>query len=265
MSDPRRLLEEVGDGPALLRSACHDQPPAGGKARLLATIGVAAGATTATATATAAGATAGTATAGATTTLVLAGKVVVLGLAVAAVAAGAVEVARPKAPPASKPAVAMAAPTVSSAVAIHEVDLARPTPAPELPSAPTPVSAAPAPIDAPPRPARESSPAPVTTTAPAGAPSDNPLASELSFIDVARGALARGEPADALTALNAYDLRFFQRPRLAEEAAVLRIEALVDLGRTDEARRVADRFLRADPASPYAKRVRSLVHESDVP
>lgn len=98
--------------------------------------------------------------------------------------------------------------------------------------------------------------------APARAGDDDALTEELPYIDRARRSLAEGKPADAIISLNTYELRFIH-PGLAEEAQVLRIEALVRLGKTELARSVAERFLHADPASPYAKRVQSLLRQGD--
>jgi outer membrane protein assembly factor BamD (BamD/ComL family) len=49
---------------------------------------------------------------------------------------------------------------------------------------------------------------------------------------------------------------------LAQEAAVVRIEALSKSGQNQAAAEEAARFLRTHPASPYAKRVQRLVSPS---
>jgi hypothetical protein len=236
MNEPRRLLDGGGDGieAEILESARGDAPPAGGKGKLLATMGLVAG-VSATSTGAAAGATLATplATVGGQGAMVLVGKLIVLGAVGVAVAVGTVEVRK----------------------GIEPVRVvAAPAPAP----APVPVPA--------PAPAPESAPAPATPPPPRSPspPPDPTLSSELPFLDLARASLARGEPADAITTLNAYDLRFLH-PRLAEEATVLRVEALVDLGRVGDARAVAARFLRDDPSSPYAQRVQSLAGQGETP
>jgi hypothetical protein len=245
MNDPRRLLDG-GGGPLeakVLRSACGDVPPPEGKARLLGAMGLAA----ATTTAAGAGATSA-AMSGAKGALAIAGKWLVLGGMGAAVAAGTVHVVRPFIAPTRPPVVAqsptpsvmkIAAPSVHAPPSPRSIDSTEP--AIEPPAMPTP---APAP------------------RVPAHTGDDDALTEELPYIDRARRSLAEGEPADAIVSLNAYELRFIH-PRLAEEAQVLRIEALVRLGKTEPARSVAERFLRADPASPYAKRVQSLLRQGD--
>jgi outer membrane protein assembly factor BamD (BamD/ComL family) len=74
----------------------------------------------------------------------------------------------------------------------------------------------------------------------------------------ARRALASGDAAEALRLLDVHDRRFAP-PALSAEATILRIEALVAVGRLDEARGLATGFVTAHPDSPYAQRVASLV------
>jgi hypothetical protein len=86
-------------------------------------------------------------------------------------------------------------------------------------------------------------------------------AEQLSLVDAARMALARHETARALATLDDLDRRF-PRGEFAEEAAVLRIEALMGAGNADQRERaqaLAARFLTAHPKSAYAKRVRSIL------
>ncbi|MGH7296275.1 MAG: outer membrane protein assembly factor BamD, partial [Polyangiaceae bacterium] len=75
-------------------------------------------------------------------------------------------------------------------------------------------------------------------------------------------ALAAGDAAGALRRVDAYD-REFPRGALAQEATTLRIEALLRQGQRDAALRLADRFLAANPRSPYAARIRLLVQRAD--
>ena len=84
------------------------------------------------------------------------------------------------------------------------------------------------------------------------------LQAQLSAIDDARAALARGGAAEALRLVDAYDAKF-DAPLFAQEATVLRVEALV---RADPvaARRVGDGFLARWPNSPHATKVRSLLY-----
>jgi hypothetical protein len=92
-------------------------------------------------------------------------------------------------------------------------------------------------------------------------PPPSPLAAELLVLDEARRALSDGDAASSLRQLEAYAQRF-QRPVLSIEASVLRLESLVALGRSGEARRLATDLLRAQPNGPYAQRVRSIVASS---
>jgi hypothetical protein len=81
---------------------------------------------------------------------------------------------------------------------------------------------------------------------------------EVARLDEARAALAQGDPARALSTLEGYARRF-PRGVLGPEAAVLRIEALVAAGDRPAATRAAQSFLKANPASPYAQRIESLL------
>lgn len=94
--------------------------------------------------------------------------------------------------------------------------------------------------------------------------SRDPLAAELAAIDEARRALSGGDPALALRMLDDHARRF-RRPRLAAEATVLRIEALVKKGDTSAATRLGNRFLARQPNGPYERRVRSLIRHAEGP
>jgi hypothetical protein len=84
------------------------------------------------------------------------------------------------------------------------------------------------------------------------------LAAEVLALREARRALASGQPSTTLQLLDAYETRFVH-PVLLPEATVMRIEALLALGRTGEARTISDRLLAEQPNSAYAQRVRSLL------
>ncbi|MDC3959868.1 hypothetical protein [Polyangium jinanense] len=115
----------------------------------------------------------------------------------------------------------------------------------------------------------EPSPSPRGKRAPAApAPSTSTdraarLAAELRALRVAREALASGDGARALVALDDYAARF-PRGHLALEAEVLRIEALSRAGDASAADR-ARRFLEAHPQSPYAERLRPLAGGPSIP
>jgi hypothetical protein len=96
---------------------------------------------------------------------------------------------------------------------------------------------------------------PLTRSAPAAvtAPGDD----ELVRITDARLALRRRDAGAALVALEAH-ARAFPRGAYREEAAALRVEALVVAGRPDDARSAADAFDAAYPLSAYGPRVDGL-------
>ena len=83
------------------------------------------------------------------------------------------------------------------------------------------------------------------------------LAEEVAALRIAKAALASGDAAESLRDLDAYRIRF-PRGRLAQEASVVRIEALFKSGNQAAANAAADRFLNANPDSPYSARVRTL-------
>ncbi len=144
------------------------------------------------------------------------------------------------------------------------IAVAAPAPAPpksvdvmDLPSAPVRASggtralAAPSAITAP-----EARPTPSSADrSAAGTPS---LEDELRAVDEARAAFVDNNPTLALERVDSYRRRF-PSGRFLDEAEALEIQSLVALGRSEEARLRADRFLATRPASPYAQRVRSAV------
>lgn len=83
------------------------------------------------------------------------------------------------------------------------------------------------------------------------------LAAEVTAIDAARTALRNGDVAGCLNALDHYQ-HDFPHGLLGQEANVLRIEAMLR-GNRPGARAAAERFLAANPSSPYATRIRSLL------
>jgi outer membrane protein assembly factor BamD (BamD/ComL family) len=93
--------------------------------------------------------------------------------------------------------------------------------------------------------------------APSPAPASS-LDAQLSSLARARESLAGGRPDAALSSLDDYDARF-PGGAFAQEAGVLRVQALVAQGDRAGAQRVAARFLAAYPQSPHAARVRTLV------
>jgi hypothetical protein len=92
-------------------------------------------------------------------------------------------------------------------------------------------------------------PALATTSEKAG------LGEELALLEAASGATRSGNAALALQRLTEYQRRF-PKGKLALEARVLRIEALAGAGRKPEAQRLARAFLKGNPNSPIAARIR---------
>ena len=96
----------------------------------------------------------------------------------------------------------------------------------------------------------------------AASPKSPKLSDELAALDRAQTALHAGDGEAALAAIDNYEQRFVNK-RLAPEAQVLRIEALLRQGRRDSAHQTALAFLGAHPNSPYAPRVRHLAKQAE--
>ncbi|HEX8793712.1 MAG TPA: outer membrane protein assembly factor BamD [Polyangiaceae bacterium] len=135
--------------------------------------------------------------------------------------------------------------------------VAKPAPLPSI--APAPVES----VEA--APMASSSVTPPRAAAPAASVAPGPtesatssVPSELAALQQARAALGAGDPARALSMLDAYGARF-PHGAMAQEAVVLRIEALVRAGDRPAAQRAADAYLGANPQSPYVDRIRSLL------
>lgn len=168
---------------------------------------------------------------------------VLIGLAVVgAIAGGALLVTRhPASAPTSAPPARTPAPKLvvtASAAVPPALPPAPPPPAPAVSAAPARGVAS--------RAVR--APRPVTS-APA-------VADEVAILTRAYSALGHGDPAKALAELDEHADRF-PDGALAEERAAQRVLALCRLGRVEEARADAARFLEKYPASPQAPRVRS--------
>lgn len=129
------------------------------------------------------------------------------------------------------------------------------------------VVSAPAPVplpSSPPAPAPSATPQPTaaatmstsqTPPAPSGA---SQLAAERLLLDQARAALIAGEPDRAILSLEQHQHRFLN-PLLGEERDAMRIEALAQAGRMDEARTRASAFRRTYPTSLFLSTVDSAV------
>lgn len=92
----------------------------------------------------------------------------------------------------------------------------------------------------------------IDTSAPATAPPapDTDLGAERALVERARTALFRRRAADALDALEEHERRF-PGGRLSEERDALAVQSLRTLGRNDEARARATRFVADHPSSIF--------------
>jgi hypothetical protein len=109
--------------------------------------------------------------------------------------------------------------------------------------------------------------APATTSTLPGAAGESEgsrapsIAEEIANLERARRALAAGDAGKALQELDAYERNARVRA-LGTEAAVLRVEALLQAGRRESAVALARRLLAAQPNGPHAARLRSITASS---
>jgi hypothetical protein len=103
------------------------------------------------------------------------------------------------------------------------------------------------------------------STTPAKVPPGSPgvthserLTEEVRTIDEARTALTSGRLAQTLTLLGDYYQRY-PEPRFAPEALYLRMEALLQSGRSAEARATAEQLVARYPQSPQSPRARLVL------
>jgi hypothetical protein len=152
----------------------------------------------------------------------------------------------------------------------------RPNPPPNPPEAPKrvepPIAAIPPAPTPTPQPVKveDPAPAPLAEASIAVPHGDAPkpraarpasLTAEIASLDLARSALADGDAKRALRNLDAHD-HDFPNGALAQEAVMLRIEALVATGDMNGARAVGHRFLVGHPDSAHADRIRTLLGET---
>jgi hypothetical protein len=252
MKDPARLVREHPSelARAVLRSADADAPPRGALERTLAATGVVIGATTTTTAAAAAKAGMGP--------LVKAGLVLV-GIALMAAVVAYVRRGHDGASDTAAHATATVQPPAPT---VPQEPVTPPPAAHDDPAAPT-IAATAAPTNAP-----TIAPTIIATVAPRASSSTATPASsapsleeQIAAMDRARAALASGDTAGALRGLDAYD-RDFPRGAFSQEATVMRIEALARSGNRARARTLADRFLAANPKSPYARRIHAVLGDA---
>jgi hypothetical protein len=123
-----------------------------------------------------------------------------------------------------------------------------------IPPADVPVAATPAAATAPATATPSVAPKSVAATAPAAGASPSDLDIEIALLQDANGAIRDKDGARALRLLDEHTRRF-PNGALGEESEAARVFALCQLGRADEARDVAGRFLREHPRSPLVPRV----------
>lgn len=102
------------------------------------------------------------------------------------------------------------------------------------------------------------------TTAAAAAPADS-LGEEAARLRSVREDLSAGRTREALRKLDQYDERFGSHGAMREEAAVTRVEALLQAGRTSEANTLGSRLLVERPNGAFARKLRSLLASPGAP
>ena len=235
MSDPPRLKTETPSAfaRALLESALDDRSAEGAAARAIAAVGI--GAIVASASASSA---AGTLTVSSKWGGLLIVKWLGIGLFGGLTSLLAVDYVS-RTTQATRP---IPAPVAISGIREAQTRLAPPAPAPvPLPTPPEEYS--PHPVAIPPS-LREPS-----------QPEAEQRSDPLRDLQAVRNAIAVRAPERALALLDDFERRYADSS-LSEEAAVLRIEAAADQGRSD-ARALGVDFLRRYPHSAYGRRVRS--------
>jgi hypothetical protein len=231
----------------LLSAGRAGSPPPGARERAI----VAATAVVATTALASSSAAAGTGIVKSASTLSLRWLVVVGVAGVGAVGVGVLHFA----PRSENPVMVAPAPLPQAPPPVQTAALA-PPPMPVDPTEPSLPAPSAAPSSGP------SAPASVNHAVSADAPAGSAMRDELSWLEGARAAIGSGNPAGALSLLDRYAARF-PHGAMGPEATVLRIEALRDAGDRPAAERAAAAFLAAEPRSPYAARVRSLLGQSN--
>jgi hypothetical protein len=243
MTDPTRLVERGANDVelALLRAGVADEPSRRAIQRAAAALGLAAG-IGATAPGAVAASTAGQAGLWTTLKVVGAGLLVTGGLAVGAAqlfGEGPAPQQRTLAPQAESPPRATGRQAAKPTAAQDPADMAA-APRTEVPK-------------------RIEQPAatdvkPSTRSGSAVGRNGASIAEETAMIDAARRQLGAKNPTGALRQLDAYRAKF-SRGMLAQEATLLRVEALAQSGNRAAARQLARRQLERNPNSQYARRL----------
>jgi hypothetical protein len=160
----------------------------------------------------------------------------------------------------------IAASSASARVSLPSVSSSPTEPRGHSPIEPDP-SAAPAPPRAPaakepPDEPSSSAPDPSIEAAPVGKPSSSAdLGAQVALLDRARAALSSGDATSALGLLDRYDAEY-PSGILSQEAVVLRVDALLRMGRREAGKRLGESFLAAHPKSPHGERIRQLLPQA---
>jgi hypothetical protein len=128
---------------------------------------------------------------------------------------------------------------------------------PSQPSLSRPAVAVPVPAASAPRAPVESVPSPSAVSAHGSTDSPSDLRAQIALVDAARLALSSGAGRRALEILRRYQDQY-PAGSFRPEAAALKVEVLVKLGRGAEARTLAERFVAEHPGSLLADRVAIL-------
>jgi hypothetical protein len=249
MSDPRRLLDDSGSDleRSLLDSARDDAPSPAARQKTLVALGLA-GSIGATVTATTTTGAASTLLKSSASTALL--KWIGAGILGGLVTVGTVAYVQPvtmgprAAPNPAPPSSALNRPAT--------------TPSPQPDTAVEPAGSASASASAAPEAPSATPTASASAAPPPAKPAATTLTEEVASLDAAREALASGNTARALAALDEHQ-RKFPGGMLSMEATVLRIEALAQRGDRAGAARLGQAFLDAHPQSPHAARIRSIL------
>jgi hypothetical protein len=171
------------------------------------------------------------------------------GVLIAQNSAPTAEMATPRTPTAT---------ATATAAVVPSADRVEHAPTPSALATATPVRSPPVATAAEPTASHAVRPGPPPSALPSPTPSAEDLAAEAALLEDARDAVARHDGAAALAVLNRHS-KTFPRPALADEAFVLRVEAISTQGDHERVRALASPWLANHPTSPYAPRVRRVL------
>jgi hypothetical protein len=246
MTDPTRLLDEGATDAelAILRAGAAEEPPERGRQKLAVLLGMSAGLS---ASATAAGSKAAALSSVKVLGAHIGAKWLVLVSVGALAGASAIVYQKRSSRPAPTPSNAIAA-SRPEALVERAVEPEPQPPGTDAPSVSAPVV----------RQSGSGKATPGGAAEPSGRSGAKSIGLEIEKLDGVRRALRANTPAEALRLLEVYD-REHAGGVLAQEAVLLRIEALSASGNTAAARSVAERFLKDNPKTPHRRRISTLV------